>query len=135
MRSILAIVGLALTFSGCAKAIEEKAEDAVLEAMTTGQWYVVEFRENGNDITTSFSPYSFQFYRDGSISALSTAPAVNGIWFGDPNARTITTNFRSATEPISKMNAVWAIKDNSWDYVKAETTVDNNFRFLYLKKK
>ncbi|WP_157473855.1 hypothetical protein [Flavihumibacter petaseus] len=119
----------------CKKAIEDKKEDLVLDAMTNGRWYVYSFVDAGQDITASFSPYEFQFYRDGKVSGLSSTGEVKGTWDGDPNAMTISASFPEAGDPVKKLNALWKVVDNSWDYVKAQTTVDGSARQLYLKKK
>lgn len=119
----------------CKKAIEKKKEDIVLDAMTNGQWYVYSFREGSTDITGDFAPYSFQFYRDGRVNALSEGNEDKGTWAADVDARTITSNFADAADPVRKLNATWRITDNSWDYVKAETTVQGLKSLLHLKKK
>ena len=103
--------------------------------MTNGQWYVHSFREGSKDITGDFAPYSFQFYRDGRVSALSEGSEDKGTWAADVDARTITSDFPNAADPVRKLNAAWKITDNSWDYVKAETTVQGIKNLLHLKKK
>jgi hypothetical protein len=119
----------------CSKAIEEKKEDIILDAMTNGQWYIYSFIEGSTDISSSFAPYTFQFYRDGKVSGFTTETEDKGTWVGDVNALSITTNFPTASAPVSKLNAVWKITNNTWDYVKAETTVQGVKHLLHLKKK
>jgi hypothetical protein len=119
----------------CKKAIEEKKEDVILDAMTNGQWYIYSFVEGSTDISSSFAPYTFQFYRDGKVSGLTTDTEEKGTWVGDVNTLSITANFPTASEPVSKLNAVWKITNNTWDYVKAETTVQGTKHLLHLKKK
>ncbi|MBC6490303.1 hypothetical protein ACFSQD_08280 [Flavihumibacter stibioxidans] len=119
----------------CKKAIEDKKADIVLDAMTNGQWYVSSFIEGGSDLTTSFAPYVFQFYRDGKVSGFTSTSEEKGTWAGDPDALTIQSQFPTASDPVKKLNALWKILDSSWDYVKAETTVDGQNKQLQLKKK
>jgi hypothetical protein len=119
----------------CKKAIEDKKKEIVLDAMTNGQWYVYSFLEGDQNLTTAFAPYSFQFYRDGKVSGLTATTEEKGTWAGDPNSMTISADFPTAGDPVKKLNAVWKITNNSWDYVKAETTVEGVNRNLYLKKK
>lgn len=121
--------------AACKKAIEEKKEEIILNAMTNGQWYIYSFTEAGTDITSAFSPYTFQFYRDGKVSGFASGSEDKGTWVGDVNNLTITTNFPSASAPVDKLNAVWKITNNTWDYVKAETTVQGEKNLLHLKKK
>lgn len=127
---------LAISLAGaCKKVVEDKKKDLILDAMTNGQWYVYSFLDGGSDISTSFSPYTFQFYRDGTVSGFTATTEDKGIWVGDPNALTINSSFPTATEPVSKLNAIWKLTNYTYDYVKAEATVSGVLRKLYLKKK
>jgi hypothetical protein len=129
-------LSITICFLGaCKKAIEERKEEIILDAMTNGQWYVYSFKEGTVDHTAAFDPYVFQFYRDGRVSGLSEGNEDKGTWVGDANALTITSNFPDATDPVKKLNAVWKITNNSWDYVKAQSTVEGVQRLLHLKKK
>lgn len=119
----------------CKKVIEDKKADIVLDAMTNGQWYVSSFIEGSSDLTTSFAPYVFQFYRDGKVSGFTSTSEEKGTWAGDPDALTIQSQFPTASDPVKKLNALWKIVDSSWDYVKAKTTVDGQNKQLELKKK
>ena len=119
----------------CKKVIEDKKKDLLLDAITDGQWYMFSFIDNGTDITASFSPYTFQFYRDGKVSGFTATTEDKGTWVGDPNAKTIDSDFPNSTEPINKLNAVWKLTNYTMDYVKAEASVSGITRKLYLKKK
>lgn len=119
----------------CKKVVEDKKQDLILDAMTNGQWYVFSFIDGGTDISTSFSPYTFQFYRDGTVSGFTATTEDKGIWAGDPNALTINSDFPTAAEPVNKLNAIWKLTNYTMDYVKAEATVTGVVRKLYLKKK
>ncbi len=135
-RYLFGLILAAGLFCSCKKAIEQKKEDLVLDAMTNGQWYVYSFQEAGVNLTPDFAPYSFQFYRDGRVDALTPAGIENqGNWEANVSSLTIESAFPDATDPIRKLNAVWKLVDNSWTYVKAETTVDGLKRQLHLKKK
>ncbi len=135
MRKLLYII-LAVGFLvSCKKAIEDKKRDIVLDAMTDGQWVVYSFKEGDLDLTGDFSPYTFQFYRDGKVSGFSSNAEEKGTWAGDPDAMTITSSFPGSGDPVRKLNAVWKITNNSWDYVMAETTISGVVRLLHLKKK
>jgi hypothetical protein len=135
MKKLVWISIMVCLLGACAKAIEEKKEDIILDAMTNGQWYIYSFKEGTTDISGSFSPYTFQFYRDGKVSGFTTETEDKGTWVGDVNTLSIITNFPAASEPVSKLNATWKITNNTWDYVKAETTVQGVKNLLHLKKK
>ena len=135
MKKLVWISIMVCLLGACSKAIEEKKEDIILDAMTNGQWYIYSFKEGNTDISSSFSPYTFQFYRDGKVSGFTSETEDKGTWVGDVNTLSIITNFPAASEPVSKLNATWKITNNTWDYVKAETTVQGVKHLLHLKKK
>ncbi len=135
MRKLFWVILACVLVISCKKAIEEKKEDIVLDAMTNGQWYVFSFKNGDTDITTDFAPYTFQFYRDGKVSGFTSSTEEKGTWAGDPNAMTITSNFPTAADPVKMLNAVWKITNNSWDYVIAENSAAGVTRLLHLKKK
>lgn len=127
---------LAVCLAGaCKKVIEDKKKDLILDAMTNGQWYVYSFLDGDSDISISFTPFTFQFYRDGTVSGFTASTEDKGLWVGDPNALTINADFPTATEPVSKLNTIWKLTNYTYDYVKAEATVNGVLRKLYLKKK
>jgi hypothetical protein len=130
----LFIVGL-LLISGCKRAIEKKAEDAILEAMTDGQWVITSFTANGDDLTTDFSSYKFQYFSDYTVNAIkSGAVEKTGVWQGDANTMTITANFPNSISPLQLLNGTWHITNTSWTYVIANTTVGSEARTLRLDK-
>ena len=123
-----------VTFS-CNKIIEEKKKDIVVEAMTDGRWFVKEYKAAGLFVTAEFDGYEFQFYEDGKVQAILNTTITNGTWTGDINALTITSNFAGAQPPVSRMNGVWKITDNSWTQVKAYNVIGADTNFLELLKK
>lgn len=131
---ILLCAFLPLVYS-CNKLIEEKKKDAVVEAMTDGRWFVQDYKAAGIFVTAEFDGYEFQFYEDGKVEAILSTAITNGTWTGDINALTITSNFTGAQAPVSRLNGVWKITDNSWTRVKAYNVVGVDTNFLDLKKK
>jgi hypothetical protein len=123
-----------VTFS-CNKIIEEKKKDIVVEAMTDGRWVVKEYKAAGLFVTAEFDGYEFQFFEDGKVQAILNTTVTNGTWTGDINALTITSNFAGAQQPVSRMNGVWKITDNSWTQVKAYNVIGADTNFLELLKK
>ena len=126
---------LLLSFSSCEKLIEEAAEDAIVDAMTTGQWVVTKYTRAGTDITADFSGYKFQFNRNETVDAIKNATIEkSGTWKGDGNARTINAQFNNTPEPLSLLNGTWQITNNSWTFVEASQTVAGEARTLRLDK-
>jgi hypothetical protein len=133
-RLILTVLSLTL-LAGCKKTIEKKAEDAILKAMTDGQWVLTSFTSNGIDITADFSAYKFQFFDNYTVNAIKNgAIEKTGDWQGDVNSMSISANFPAVSNPLLLLNGTWHITDYSWTYVTATMTVGSEVRTLRLEK-
>jgi len=134
MKQLLIIISLAC-LSGCKKVIEKKAETAIMNAMTDGQWIITTFISNGTNITTDFSAYQFQYFSNYTVNAIKSGTVeTTGNWEGDVNTMSIFANFPNATNPLLLLNGTWHVTDNSWTYVKATMTIGNETRTLRLDK-
>jgi len=134
MKQLLIIISLAC-LTGCKKVIEKKAETAIMNAMTDGQWVITTFISNGTNITTDFSAYQFQYFSNYTVNAIKSGTVENtGNWEGDVNTMSIFANFPNATNPLLLLNGTWHVTDNSWTYVKATMTIGNETRTLRLDK-
>ena len=132
MKRVLACFLLFFFFS-CSK--EQIAKNAVMNAMTSGQWKVVSFKNGSTDVTADFSAYTFQFKENYTVDALHNATVEKtGTWTADANAKTITSTFTNAAHPIILLNGTWQITDNSWTFVEASQTVNGTLRTLRLEK-
>ena len=134
MKPLLIIISLAC-LTGCKKVIEKKAETAIMNAMTDGQWAITTFVSNGTNITTDFSAYRFQYFSNYTVNAIKSGTVENtGNWEGDVSTMNIFANFPNATNPLLLLNGTWHVTDNSWTYVKATMTIGNETRILRLDK-
>jgi hypothetical protein len=134
MRPLLIILSL-ICLVGCKKVIEKKAENAIMKAMTDGQWVITSFTSNGSDITSTFSGYKFQYFSNYTVDAIKNGTVENtGNWDGDASTMNISASFPNATNPILLLNGTWHITDNSWTYVKATMTIGGETRTLRLDK-
>jgi len=124
-----------ISLFSCHKIVENAAQNAILDAMTDGQWVVTSFTTNGTDITSDFTGYKFQYNRDYTVNAIKNgAIEKTGTWQADAAAMNITGNFPNAVNPLLLINGVWHITDNGWTYVKATMTVGSETRTLRLDK-
>ena len=131
--SIIAIFFLLL--SGCKKSIEKLKENAVISAMTEGQWVIKSFVKNGTIITSDFDGYKFQFYSNNTVDALkNNIVEKTGTWNGDVTAMTITANFPNVLLPLSQINGNWHIDDNSWTFVVASQNSGSETKTMRLEK-
>jgi uncharacterized lipoprotein NlpE involved in copper resistance len=134
MKKLITLFALIFLLGGCKKVAEKIGEDLVVKAMTDGQWKITKFTQNGTDITSSFSGYTFQYYSDKTVDAiLNGTKERTGTWDGDAIAMTTSANFPGAPIPISLINGTWHITKNSWTYVEA-TQNGNETKTLRLDK-
>ena len=105
MKTVLPILILLVSLSGCKKAIEKIQEDAIIRAMTDGQWKITSFTVNGTDITSNFSAYKFQYYSNKTVDAINNGTVERtGTWDGDAGTMTTSANFAGAPTPLSLIN-------------------------------
>ena len=72
MKKLFPVLYILIVFSGCKKSIENAQQDLVIKAMTSGQWTVTSFTQNGSDITIDFTGYKFQYYSNKTVDAIRT---------------------------------------------------------------
>lgn len=125
---------LPLLFS-CKKAIQEKKQDLVLAAMTTGRWYVSEYISGTTNVTAEFEGYEFQFYNNGTVEGIKGSAVTTGTWAGDANNFTITSAFPSSGLPLSRLNGTWKWTDSDWTYVYSYYNDGTQTNYLKLRKK
>lgn len=132
MRQIYTLILLSCL---CACSKEQIMKNAVIDAMTSGQWKVVNFKNDNSDVTSDFAPYTFQFKQNLTVDAINNSSVEKtGTWTADANAKTISSTFTNANSTISLLNGTWQITDNSWDYVVASQTINGTLRSLRLEK-
>ena len=135
MKNVLVVALVLLALSSCKKFVESVQEDLVVKAMTDGQWRVTSFKRDNNDVTASFSSYTFQFRQDKSVEAISNgAVESRGTWNGNAEKKTIASSFTNAAVTLMLLNGTWQITNNSWTFVEATQTVNNEVRTLRLDK-
>jgi hypothetical protein len=135
MKRVMPFLFLVFFIAGCKKAIEKMKEDAVISAMTDGQWVITSFVNDGSVITSDFKGYKFQYYSNKTVDAIKDGNVeMTGTWEGDPTAMTITANFLNATQPLSLINGSWHIDNNSWTFVVATQSSGSVVKKLRLEK-
>lgn len=132
MKKLCLPIFLLILF-GCKK--EKKIENIVVQAMVNGQWKVSNFNKGGTDITTNFADYKFQFKSNLTVDAINNGSIEKtGSWNADAATQTISSNFANATNPLVLLNGTWKITNNSWTWVEAEQTLNNELLSLRLDK-
>jgi hypothetical protein len=124
-----------MAFSGCEKSIRNAHEDLIIKAMTDGQWAITSFTQNGSDITTNFTGYKFQYYKNKTVDAIKNGTVEKtGTWDGEATTMTTSANFINAVAPLSLINGSWHIDNNSWTFVVATQTTGTETKTMRLDK-
>ena len=135
MKKLITLFALMILLGSCKKTAEKIGEDLVIQAMTSGQWRITKFIQNGTDITSSFSNYRFQYYSNKTVDAiLNGTTERTGNWDGNASAMTTWAEFPGAPNPIALINGTWNITNNGWTYVEATQTNGAETKTLRLEK-
>ena len=135
MKNVVLVALIVLGLSSCKKFVESVQEDLVVKAMTDGQWRVTNFKRDNTDVTASFSPYKFQFKDDKTVEAINnSAVESRGTWNGNAGNKSIASNFSTGSATVMLLNGTWQITNNSWTFVEATQTINNEVRVLRLDK-
>jgi hypothetical protein len=135
MKNIFKLTLLLLLVSCSKEKKKEIQTNLVIEAMTNGQWKVSSYNKGGTDITSEFTNYKFQFYKNLSVDAIKSGTLEkSGSWNADANAMTITSNFAGAVDPLAHLNGTWTITSTTWTSVNATQNVSGEIRNLRLDK-
>ena len=135
-RNLVLLILLLTCFLSCKKFIEEQEKKAVLNIITTGQWYVSQYKQNDSDITAAFSGYLFKFDENGVVTGSKDGLSQKGLWVPDVGARTVSASFLTAGPPVNLLNETWKITDSYTDRLVANSkdTVNNTSNILQLRK-
>jgi hypothetical protein len=138
MKNSLLIVTLLILLVfplSCKKFIEQQEQNALVNIVTKGTWRITGYLDHQvTNLTDSFSGYSFQFNADGTLYTVRFGQQTNGTWSADVGNKTITSNFPTASYPITLLNHTWTITDSYTDSVAAKTAVDASYNILNLHK-
>jgi len=135
MKKLASFILIIVLLGGCKKKIEEIQQDLVIKAMTDGQWVITNFTQNGNNITSAFSPYKFKYYSNKTVDAINNGTVEKtGNWDGNATNLTTWADFPNATYPLTLINGTWHIDNNSWTFVVASQTIGAETRVMRLDK-
>jgi hypothetical protein len=119
----------------CKKYIQQQEQNYIVDLVTKGTWRITGYQDHlTNNITDTFAGYSFQFNKDNTLYGTKYGQQTNGTWAVDISKKSITSNFPSASYPITQLNHTWIITDSYTDSVAAKTAVDSSFNILNLHK-
>jgi hypothetical protein len=134
-RLLLIVFASLSLLSSCKKAIDKIKEEMAITAITDGTWYVEDYKAGAANVTTEFDGYDFKFQSNGTVLGMKSSTTTSGTWTGDANARTINSNFAGAAQPLSRLNGLWKITANDWEYVHANSVINGETCYLKLRKR
>lgn len=135
MKKLIILLFTPIFLGGCKKAMDRIAEDAIVDAMVSGQWKITSFKQNGTDITSDFSEYKFQYYRNKTVDAIRNGTVdKTGSWDGNSSNMTTWADFPGAVHPLTLINGTWNITKSSWTYVEATQTNGTDVKTMRLDK-
>ncbi len=133
--TLVAVLLLSLIFSSCEKA-EQFIQKAVLsQVITSDRWVVETFAVSGTDVTGEYSPYEFEFNKNGTVSAFRSTQVILGDWKEDLNTMSIETHFNDPALTLQRFNNVWYIGKSAATYVEASAVTATGVFNLKLVKK
>jgi hypothetical protein len=136
MKKLYLAVLFGIFLVSCKKFIQNQEQKKVIQEVTNGLWYVTSYNQNDSNMTAAFSGYVFKFDQNNTVTGVIGTDSTQGQWVVDVNAKTITSDFPGAPQPLSLLNETWLIEDSYTDSVSAKSTdtVNNTISYLQLKK-
>src|SRR5688572_11568646 len=104
------IFSLLLTFSACRKHVGQQTE----RDLERGDWKVTFYEDKGNNETSHFTGYIFDFTTDGNVIATKGSVTTTGTWsIGlDDGENKLYLDF-GPPSPLNELNDDWHIKNES----------------------
>lgn len=135
MKNVLIICLLCISFTSCKKTIDKAKENAVINIMVTGQWYVAKYLKANTDVTADFAGYKFRFYENRTVNAFKNSVVEKtGTWDGNATDLTITSQFTNAAYPLILLNGTFKWTDSGDNFVVANATINGESRLLRLER-
>jgi hypothetical protein len=136
MKPLYLLICLTPLLHSRKKYIQQQEENAIIQDVTTGYWYVQEYLQNDSDITASFSGYLFKFNTNNTVVGTINGVSTTGSYAVDISALTITSDFPGAPDPLKELNETWTITDSYTNFVVANSkdSIRNTTNVLQLQK-
>ncbi|HLX94007.1 MAG TPA: hypothetical protein VKR32_20125 [Puia sp.] len=137
MRQCLIVAFLSIALLSCKKFVQQQEQNAIVQVMTNGVWWVGSYELNDSSITGIFNGYTFQFESNGTVNAIDNGTTTaTGTWVGNLDSETIMSNFIGASSPLNMLNTTWKIENTTDTSVLANSMIagDTATLVLYNKK-
>ncbi|GAO41521.1 lipocalin family protein [Flavihumibacter petaseus] len=122
LSGIFIIAGLLLILGSCHKSDDSTVSEQT-SILTSGNWKIVHFEEDGVDETTDFSGYTFMFHDDGTAMATRNSNTTNGSFtFQHDDDRDKLLLFLGSADPLEELNEDWQILELNENRIRLEHT-------------
>lgn len=115
MRTIISIL-LLLFILSCKKDNYIQISDT----LTSGTWTISKYIDNGDNETSDFTGYTFNFNIDGSIVAVKDGTGVVGNWSELNDDDNLKLNILFTQTTLSELNDDWDLKSKSDNMIELE---------------
>lgn len=115
MKTIISIL-LLLVILSCKKDNYVQISDT----LTSGTWTISKYIDNGDNETSDFTGYTFNFNIDGSIVAVKDGTGVVGNWSELNDDDNLKLNILFTQTTLSELNDDWDLKSKSDNMIELE---------------
>lgn len=99
-------------------------EDLVIQILIQGEWSVIDYTHNGNNMTPDFAGWRFKYYANKTVDAKLYGNVMNtGTWDGSQATMIASANFPGASHPVILVNGNWSFTPVSSRIVDFRQTV------------
>jgi hypothetical protein len=135
-RSIIVIAFLIATgLSACKEDSSTSIQNQLIENYVNhGKWRVELFQDKGNNETSHFSGYVFQFKTDGTVEATNGGSTMKGTWSTGTDNNKTKLNLSFSTAPMDELNGDWVIKSGDANSIRLEDESDDGISYLNFEK-
>ena len=102
--------------------------------ITTGSWRISYYTESGNNNTSLFSGYVFNFYADGTMTATHSSGTINGTWRIDDDGSNEFHMSLGNSAPLEELDRGWQVVAQSSTEIQLQDDDITHDRQLHLTK-
>lgn len=92
----------------------------ISDTLTSGTWTISKYIDNGDNETSDFTGYTFNFNIDGSIVAVKDGTGVVGNWSELNDDDNLKLNILFSQTTLSELNDDWDLKSKSDNMIELE---------------
>ncbi len=104
---------------------DDGADFEFIQTLTSGNWLVDSFIDTGDDLTSDWVNYVFEFNADGSLTASNGTTEFSGTWQTETDDAELELTIQlTAGNPFDSINEDWTVKQYDSSLIKLEDVDD-----------